>query len=525
MAIKDWPAGFITKDQVVPAGNYEDSAASGIWTLDQVANYVKQNLWPTAGNVLSLHYIAQVDGTYKTDLKYFNFGTSGNILYGQPNEQTSKYVIEMTSDGTTVNAEIQYTGGSGSYEEYDSKSWDFASGYIYMPTMNSNRAGAMRVYNGGGSTSFSTSSAHVRANQTASDFQYGGGGTYYLGTPGVNETIAISGFGPNNTASMGYWSVSNSNFRSYLITPSGSSRTYNYTGSRSNYSNRLSMRSIGNNPSQYRKHTSFWQTSGADTDIAGVSGKYNNSTNTYSMAMGWGGVRWLELFLDNDNGCYCLISWDYNAYVKDQLVLRDSVLANTSVKIISYMYAPASVGGDSSDNDVYCLIKDPASSRPRTYYYVLWRKDDNNNANNGGSGNSGGTWNQGQNAKRIVLNSTYGSNGTNGVYEGSFSSQGGIDSILFSARIGSDSSGNSRDVIFQFPLDISSISDGTYGPYTIDSGAAVNTIVNAYQQQSLGTSFSNDGWSYSKQATSQNSITPGASTFTSNAALSEIETV
>ena len=110
MAIKDWPAGFITKDQVVPAGNYEDSAASGIWTLDQVANYVKQNLWPTAGNVLSLHYIAQVDGTYKTDFKYFNFGTSGNILYGQPNEQTSKYVIEMTSDGTTVNAEIQYTG-------------------------------------------------------------------------------------------------------------------------------------------------------------------------------------------------------------------------------------------------------------------------------------------------------------------------------------------------------------------------------------------------------------------------------
>jgi hypothetical protein len=50
MAIKDWPGGVVTDIPVEPSGNYEDSAASGVWTLDQVADYVKQDLWPTPGN-------------------------------------------------------------------------------------------------------------------------------------------------------------------------------------------------------------------------------------------------------------------------------------------------------------------------------------------------------------------------------------------------------------------------------------------------------------------------------------------
>lgn len=49
MAIKDWPGGTITDIPVEPSGPYETSAASGIWTIDQVSNYVKQNNWPTAG--------------------------------------------------------------------------------------------------------------------------------------------------------------------------------------------------------------------------------------------------------------------------------------------------------------------------------------------------------------------------------------------------------------------------------------------------------------------------------------------
>ena len=43
-----WPGGFITKTAptvVGPVGG-EGGSASGVWTLDQVADYVKQGLWP-----------------------------------------------------------------------------------------------------------------------------------------------------------------------------------------------------------------------------------------------------------------------------------------------------------------------------------------------------------------------------------------------------------------------------------------------------------------------------------------------
>jgi hypothetical protein len=476
--------------------------------------------------VMPLGYIAQIEGTYNAGLRYFTKG-AGDILWAEPRSATEKYIIETNFNGTTINAEVAYDGGSSSYEEFDSRSasFDQSTNYAFMPIMDANKAGAVRI---DGSSGFTSSSGQSRYKQNSANLQYGAGGCYWLGSVGASsEQVVITGFGPGggtnqSTAYFAYWnpnSASN-NFRTYKIWPSGSNRNYTYTGARSAYSNKMSVMAIGNNPSQYRKHTSFW-TASADTDISGFTGKYNNTVNCYSKGMGWAGSRWLQSFTDNDNSVSCLISWDYNAFVKGQLVLKDSIIANNYVDIVCFAYTPASVGGDSSDNDVYMLIKDPASSRPRTYYYVLWSKDDNNNSSTGGSGNSGGTWNKGQNAKRIVLNSANGGNGSSGSREGSFSTQNGINYILMSAQIGP---GN-NDVIFQVPIDMNLIIDGSYDWVTIDSGAEVNTIVNAYQQQSLGTSFSADSWSYEKQSTAGTSIGTTASTFTSNAAFSNIKNI
>lgn len=47
---KQYPGGLITKTPVTPSGPYEDSTASGIWTLDQQAYWAKLGQWPTAGN-------------------------------------------------------------------------------------------------------------------------------------------------------------------------------------------------------------------------------------------------------------------------------------------------------------------------------------------------------------------------------------------------------------------------------------------------------------------------------------------
>jgi hypothetical protein len=50
MSIKNWNAGIIRPVAVAPAGPYQDGAAPGVWTLDQVAYWRKQNLWPIAGS-------------------------------------------------------------------------------------------------------------------------------------------------------------------------------------------------------------------------------------------------------------------------------------------------------------------------------------------------------------------------------------------------------------------------------------------------------------------------------------------
>jgi hypothetical protein len=47
---KQYPGGLITKTPVVPSGPYQNSTASGIWTLDQQAYWAKLGQWPTAGN-------------------------------------------------------------------------------------------------------------------------------------------------------------------------------------------------------------------------------------------------------------------------------------------------------------------------------------------------------------------------------------------------------------------------------------------------------------------------------------------
>jgi len=47
---REWPGGVIRKTPVTPTGPYQDGTAPGVWTLDQMNYWLKQNLWPIAGN-------------------------------------------------------------------------------------------------------------------------------------------------------------------------------------------------------------------------------------------------------------------------------------------------------------------------------------------------------------------------------------------------------------------------------------------------------------------------------------------
>lgn len=69
-----WPGGIVRKTPVVPAGPYQNGAAPGVWTLPDAAYWVKQGLWPIAGNIadgtLAIFALGQGAGTLRNKYTY-----------------------------------------------------------------------------------------------------------------------------------------------------------------------------------------------------------------------------------------------------------------------------------------------------------------------------------------------------------------------------------------------------------------------------------------------------------------------
>jgi hypothetical protein len=57
-----WPGGIISQTAPVPSGPYQNSTASGVWTLEQQAYWARLGQWPTAGNLPNV--IEDVFSTY-----------------------------------------------------------------------------------------------------------------------------------------------------------------------------------------------------------------------------------------------------------------------------------------------------------------------------------------------------------------------------------------------------------------------------------------------------------------------------
>jgi len=86
MSMKDWPGGVVSKTAVVPAGPYQTGAASGIWSLDQAADYAKQGIWPIAGNTVP---IVTTYGTVQT----FATGATGSPRIAIDDRRTQRFVV------------------------------------------------------------------------------------------------------------------------------------------------------------------------------------------------------------------------------------------------------------------------------------------------------------------------------------------------------------------------------------------------------------------------------------------------
>jgi len=81
MAISSWNAGIIRPVPVTPAGPYQDGAAPGVWTLDQVAYWLQQGLWPIAGNVAPIGIFSGGNtGSMVNVIQYVIIATTGNAV-------------------------------------------------------------------------------------------------------------------------------------------------------------------------------------------------------------------------------------------------------------------------------------------------------------------------------------------------------------------------------------------------------------------------------------------------------------
>jgi hypothetical protein len=81
MAISNWNAGIIRPVPVAPTGQYQDSVASGVWTIQQAAYWKKQSLWPIAGNLSPTAYFAggNISGPGRTNvIQYVSITSLGN---------------------------------------------------------------------------------------------------------------------------------------------------------------------------------------------------------------------------------------------------------------------------------------------------------------------------------------------------------------------------------------------------------------------------------------------------------------
>jgi hypothetical protein len=99
MAISSWNAGIIRPVAVAPDGPFQDGAAPGVWTLDQVAYWQKQGLWPVAGNVnvRGLFGGGNASGGRVNIIDQISIGTTGNATDFGDLSQTTNILASCSS--------------------------------------------------------------------------------------------------------------------------------------------------------------------------------------------------------------------------------------------------------------------------------------------------------------------------------------------------------------------------------------------------------------------------------------------
>jgi hypothetical protein len=106
-----YPGGIVRGTPVVPSGPYENSTAPGIWTLDQATNYIKQGIWPTAGNVNPDAFIENLfqtwlytgNGSTQTITTGIDLAGKGGMLWIKNRSSATNNIVNDTARGAGKN--------------------------------------------------------------------------------------------------------------------------------------------------------------------------------------------------------------------------------------------------------------------------------------------------------------------------------------------------------------------------------------------------------------------------------------
>lgn len=156
MAQKDFQGGIVTKDEVDPAGGFQNDAASGMWSMADALRYKKEGNWPTAGVAPPIDdtriFVPHLSSTYNASFRLYNWTTDTLTTVGTQ----SQFYPDNGSFVVLPNGDICFVGNTNSAFTYKN--------YFYL---------------GGSSTSGSFTTVGVQYSGTG----YG----HYMGTAVWND--------------------------------------------------------------------------------------------------------------------------------------------------------------------------------------------------------------------------------------------------------------------------------------------------------------------------------------------------
>jgi Protein of unknown function (DUF1566) len=239
MSIKQFPGGIVTKNPTAPSGPYETSTAPGIWTLDQVANYKKQGIWPTAGRVAPPTVIGQAyqGGFYAGQIGVSSVATHYLVVGPKASAQNNSRRYKTTNTGGDPTSAINGPANSAAMNDASYPAAFFCEGLSiggytdwYLPAVNELE---VCYYNLKGSTTSNyTGTAQggnpPRASGINANAVPARASGYTAGTPAQTSATDFQTGNAEDFGSSSYWSSTEvtSNYAWFQLFSTG--RQYSY---------------------------------------------------------------------------------------------------------------------------------------------------------------------------------------------------------------------------------------------------------------------------------------------------------